>query len=240
MRKLAKVLEVNNLEAAYGETQVLWGISFEVDKVEIVCLLGSNGAGKTTTLRVISGVVPLKNGTIKFMGEDITHLNPHERVEKGIAHVPEGRRLFSNLTVLENLKAAAYTKNARQHFEESLETIYNLFPVLKERKNQLARTLSGGEQQMLAVARGIVLRPKILILDEPSLGLAPKLAANVLRLAKQLKEQGYTVLLVEQNVRQALQVSDRAYIIETGRIIKSGTSEELLEDPDVKKAYLGM
>jgi len=237
---MAKVLEVKNLEAAYGETQVLWGISFEVEKGEIVCLLGSNGAGKTTTLRVISGVVPIKNGTIKFMGEDITRLEPHKRVEKGIAHVPEGRRLFPNLTVLENLKAAAYTKNAREHFEDSLETIYKLFPVLKERKNQLAKTLSGGEQQMLAIARGMVLRPKILIMDEPSLGLAPKLVANVLELTKQLKEQGYTVLLVEQNVRQALQVGDRAYIIETGRIIKSGTTEELLEDPDVKKAYLGM
>lgn len=237
---MAKVLEVERLEAAYGETQVLWDISFEVDKGEIVCLLGSNGAGKTTTLRAISGVIPIKNGTIKFMSEDITRLEPHKRVEKGIAHIPEGRRLFPNLTVLENLKVAAYTKSARENLEDSLETIYNLFPVLKERRKQLARTLSGGEQQMLAIARGITLRPKILVLDEPSLGLAPKVVANVLGLTKQLKKQGYTVLLVEQNVRQALQVGDRAYIIETGRIIKSGIAKQLLEDPDVQKAYLGI
>ncbi|MGB9729343.1 MAG: ABC transporter ATP-binding protein [Thermoprotei archaeon] len=237
---MQKMLDVKNLECSYGETQILWGISLEVNKGEIVCLLGSNGAGKTTTLRAISGIIPLKNGIIKFMDEDITHLESYKRVERGIVHIPEGRGLFSNLTVFENLKAAAYIKSAREHFKDSLEIVYNLFPVLKERQKQLAKTLSGGEQQMLAIARGLILRPKLLMLDEPSLGLAPKIVVSILKLIKQLKDQGYTILLVEQNVRQALQIGDRAYIIETGRISKSGTTKELLEDSDVKKAYLGL
>jgi len=234
------LLEVRGLQASYGETRVLYDVSFEVKEGEIVCLLGSNGAGKTTTLRVISGLLPQDKGAIKFMNEDISGLEAHKRVEKGIAHIPEGRRLFPNLTVLENLKAAVYTKKARQNIEDSLETVYNMFPRLKERKNQLAKTLSGGEQQMLAIARGLMLRPRLLMPDEPSLGLAPKLVANVLELMKQLKDQGYTVLLVEQNVRQALKVGDRAYIIETGRIIKSGSCKDLMKDPSIKKAYLGL
>ena len=234
------LLEVRDLEVAYGETQVLWGVSLEVEKGEITCLVGSNGAGKTTTLRAISGVLPLKNGRIYFAGEDITRLEPHKRVELGIAHIPEGRRLFPDMKVIENLKAAAYTKEARKHFNDSLEFVFNLFPVLKERREQLARTLSGGEQQMLAIARGLMLRPKILMIDEMSLGLAPKVVADLFRLIRDLRESGYTIFLVEQNVRQALLHSDKAYVLETGRIIKVGSSKELMADPDVKKAYLGM
>ncbi|MCS7102654.1 MAG: ABC transporter ATP-binding protein [Candidatus Korarchaeum sp.] len=234
------LLDVKGLEVAYGETQVLWGISLSVEEGEITCLVGSNGAGKTTTLRAISGVLPLKAGSISFSGEDITLMEPHKRVELGIAHIPEGRRLFPDMKVIENLKAAAYTKRAREKYHESLELIFNLFPVLRERKDQLARTLSGGEQQMLAIARGLMLRPKMLMIDEMSLGLAPRVVAELFRLIRGLKDQGYTVLLVEQNVKQALIFSDRAYVLETGRIVKSGSSEELIGDPEVKRAYLGL
>lgn len=234
------LLDVRDLEVAYGETQVLWGISLSVEEGEITCLVGSNGAGKTTTLRAISGVLPLRKGSISFFGEEITRMEPHKRVELGIAHVPEGRRLFPDMKVIENLRAAAYTKRAREKYQDSLELVFNLFPVLKERKYQLARTLSGGEQQMLAIARGLMLRPKVLMIDEMSLGLAPKVVAELFRLIRDLRDQGYTILLVEQNVRQALLFSDRAYVLETGRIVKSGSSGELMEDPDVKRAYLGL
>ncbi|RDD53462.1 MAG: ABC transporter ATP-binding protein, partial [Candidatus Korarchaeota archaeon NZ13-K] len=206
-----RLLNVEGIEVAYGETQVLWGVSLSVDEGEITCLVGSNGAGKTTTLRAISGVLPLRSGRIEFMGNDITRMEPHRRVELGIAHIPEGRRLFPDMKVIENLKAAAYTKRAREKYNESLELVFNLFPRLKERKDQLARTLSGGEQQMLAIARGLMLRPKILMVDEMSLGLAPKVVAELFRLMRDLRDQGYTILLVEQNVRQALLFSDRAY-----------------------------
>ncbi|MEM0018219.1 MAG: ABC transporter ATP-binding protein [Candidatus Korarchaeum sp.] len=234
------LLDVRDLEVAYGETQVLWGVSLSVEEGEITCLVGSNGAGKTTTLRAISGVVPLRAGSISFAGEEITRMEPHKRVELGIAHIPEGRRLFPEMKVIENLKAAAYTRKAREKYHDSLEFVFNLFPRLKERKDQLARTLSGGEQQMLAIARGLMLRPKVLMIDEMSLGLAPKVVVELFRLIRDLKDQGYTVLLVEQNVRQALLFSDRAYVLETGRIVKSGRSRELIEDPDVKRAYLGL
>ncbi|RLE55759.1 MAG: ABC transporter ATP-binding protein [Candidatus Methanomethylicota archaeon] len=237
---MSEVLKVENLEVCYGDVQVLWGISFDVKESEIVALLGANGAGKTTTLKTISGLLKPKSGRIFFMGKDVTELEPHKRVEMGLAHIPEGRQLFPRLTVYENLKAAAYTHRAREKFDETLELIYNLFPILRERRNQLAGTLSGGEQQMLAIARGLVLRPTLLMLDEPSLGLAPKLVIEVLDFVSKLKGEGYTVLLVEQNVHQALKLCDRAYIIETGRIVKHGTGHELLEDEEVKKAYLGI
>jgi len=237
---MSEVLRVENLEVCYGDVQVLWGISFDVKEGEIVALLGANGAGKTTTLKTISGLLKPKSGRIYFMGKDVTELEPHKRVEMGLAHIPEGRQLFPRLTVYENLKAAAYTHRAREKFDETLELIYNLFPILRERRNQLAGTLSGGEQQMLAIARGLVLRPTLLMLDEPSLGLAPKLVIEVLDFVSKLKGEGYTVLLVEQNVHQALKLCDRAYIIETGRIVKHGTGHELLEDEEVKKAYLGI
>ncbi len=234
------LLEINKINAGYGEVQILWGMSFNVEKREIVALLGSNGAGKTTTLRVISGLLEPMDGKIYFQGEDITLLEPYKRVELGLSLVPEGRQLFSRLSVYNNLKAAAYTKKAREHFNDTLEIIYNLFPILRERRNQPAGTLSGGEQQMLAIARSMVCRPTLLMMDEPSLGLAPILVLDILKLASRLREEGYTILLVEQNVRQALKIADRAYIIETGRIVKYGNGKELLNDPDVKKAYLGL
>jgi len=234
------LLEVENINVYYGDTQILWGVTLKVEKGEIVCLLGANGAGKTTTLKTISGLLKPRRGRILWKGKDITNLPPHVRVELGIAHIPEGRRLFPELTVLENLKAAAYIKRARKKFNDTLEIIFNLFPILKERRNQLAGTLSGGEQQMLAIARGLVLRPELLMLDEPSLGLAPKLVIEVLNLVKRLREEGYTILLVEQNVLQSLKIGDRAYILETGKIVKAGLAKELLEDPEIKKAYLGL
>ncbi len=237
---MKSLLKVDNLSVCYGDVQVLWGISLEVRDGEVVALLGANGAGKTTTLKTISGLLKPKDGKIFFDGRDITGLEPHKRVELGIAHIPEGRQLFPRLTVYENLRVAAYTKRAREKFHETLEIVYNLFPILKERRNQLAGTLSGGEQQMLAIARGLILRPKLLMLDEPSFGLAPKLVIEVLNFVSKLRNEGYTVLLVEQNVHQALKLCDRAYIIETGRIVKTGTGEELLKDEEIKKAYLGI
>lgn len=234
------LLEVDGIDVFYGDTQILWGVSLKVEKGEIVCLLGANGAGKTTTLKTISGLLKPRRGRILWKGNDITNLPPYIRVELGIAHIPEGRRLFPDLTVLENLKAAAYIKRAREKFNDTLEIIFNLFPILKERKNQLAGTLSGGEQQMLAIARGLILRPEILMLDEPSLGLAPKLVIGVLDLVKRLRDEGYTILLVEQNVLQSLKIGDRAYILETGKVVKAGPAKALLEDPEIKKAYLGL
>lgn len=233
-------MRVENLEVFYGEFQALHGISFKVEEGEIVALLGANGAGKTTTLKTISGLLKPKRGRVIYMDNDMTYTPPHERVEAGIAHVPEGRGIFPYLTVYENLKAAAYIKRAREKFEESLEFVFNMFPILKERRNQPAGTLSGGEQQMLAIARALILRPKLLMLDEPSLGLAPKLAYNVIMLSKQLQEEGYTILLVEQNVRLSLKVADRAYVLETGRIVKEGPSSELERDPMIRSAYLGL
>lgn len=234
------LLEVKNIDVYYGDTQVLWSVSLAVNKGELVALLGANGAGKTTTLRTISGMLKPRRGRILWKGNDITGLPPHVRAELGIAHVPEGRQLFPRLTVLENLKAAAYIKRAREKFEDTLEVVYNLFPILKERRNQLAGTLSGGEQQMLAIARGLILRPELLMLDEPSLGLAPKLAAEVLSFTSRLREEGYTILLVEQNVAQSLKIADRAYVLETGRVVKHGRARELLEDETIKRAYLGL
>ncbi len=237
---MAELLKVENIEVFYGEFQALYGVSFHVDEGEIVALLGANGAGKTTTLKTISGLLRPRSGRILYEGRDITHTPPHKRVEAGIAHVPEGRGIFPWLTVMENLKAAAYVKRARERFEETLEFVFSLFPILKERRDQQAGTLSGGEQQMLAIARALILRPRLLMLDEPSLGLAPKLAYNVIMLTKQLRDEGYTILLVEQNVRLSLKVADRAYVLETGRIVKEGSSAELERDPMIRAAYLGM
>jgi len=233
-------LKVENISAGYGEVQILWDISLNVEKGEIVGLLGSNGAGKTTTLRVITGLLQPIKGKIYFENKDVTNLEPYKRVELGMSLVPEGRQLFPRLSVFNNLKAAAFTKRAREKFYDTLELIYNLFPVLKERRNQPAGTLSGGEQQMLAIARALVCRPKLLMMDEPSLGLAPKLVLEILNLISKLRNEGYTILLIEQNIRHALKIADRAYIIETGRIVKHDIGENLLNDPDVKKAYLGL
>jgi len=234
------LLKVNKINVFYGDLQALWDVSFEVYEGEKVVIVGANGAGKTTTLKTISGLLRPRSGTIEFMGQRIDRLPAHKIVELGIAHVPEGRRLFPKMTVLENLEMGAYTKRAREKFEDTLEWVFSIFPRLKERKNQIAGTMSGGERQMLAIARGLMSRPKLLMLDEPSLGLAPKLVLKTFEVIQRISEEGVTILLVEQNVRHALELADRGYVLETGRITLSGTGEELLNNDYVKKAYLGM
>ena len=235
------MLKVEGIDVYYGNVQALWRVSLEVNEGEIVSVIGANGAGKSTTLKTISGLLHPTSGGIKFFGEKIDSLTPDQIVERGIAHIPEGRRLFPYLTVTENLKLGAYVSGAREKARESIQWVYELFPILRERKNQLAGTLSGGEQQMLAIARGLMSRPKLLMLDEPSLGLAPKLVLQVFNIVKKLnKEEGVTILLVEQNVHHALRMADRAYVLETGRITMEGTGKELLNDAYVKKAYLGL
>ncbi|HDJ25787.1 MAG TPA: ABC transporter ATP-binding protein [Candidatus Bathyarchaeota archaeon] len=237
---MGPLLKVNNIDVFYGDLQALWGVSFEVHEGEKVVIVGANGAGKTTTLKTISGLLRPRSGTIEFKGQRIDKLPPHKIVELGIAHVPEGRRIFPKMTVLENLEMGAYIKRAREKFDDTLEWVFSIFPRLKERKNQIAGTMSGGERQMLAIARGLMSRPDLLMLDEPSLGLAPKLVMKTFEVIKRIGEEGVTILLVEQNVKHALELADRGYVLETGRITLSGTSEELLSNDYVKKAYLGM
>lgn len=234
------MLKVVGLEASYGELKVLWGIDFEVDKGEIVALLGPNGAGKTTTLRTIAGILKEDRGKIIFDNEEINNLPPHERVRRGITLVPEGGELFPYMTVQENLDMGAYLPEARKRYRENLEFVFTLFPRLKERRKQLAGTLSGGERQMLAIGRALMSAPKLIMFDEPSLGLAPNLAVKILETIKELNKEGYSILLVEQNVRLALKISHRGYILENGRIVLSGSSDELSTNPHVKQAYLGM
>ena len=236
------VLEVTNLVSGYGETQILYDINFKVEKGTITTLLGSNGAGKSTTLWTIVGVLRAWRGKILLEGMDVTRIPAHRRVEMGLVLVPEGRRLWPQLTVYENLLLAGQaTERARRRFYENLEIIYNLFPILKERRNQKAGTLSGGEQQMLAIARGLILDPLILMLDEPSLGLAPKLVQEIARVIKQLRdEEGKTILLVEQNIHIALSIADYGYVIENGRITLEGPTDKLEEEPKLKAAYLGL
>ncbi|MEM1556852.1 MAG: ABC transporter ATP-binding protein [Candidatus Bathyarchaeia archaeon] len=234
------MLIVENLDAAYGDLQVLWSVSLNVQKGEFVSIIGSNGAGKTTLLKTISGMLMPKGGKIKFFDQDITLLEPHKRAGIGIGHVMEGRRLFPYLTVEENLRMGAYLKEAWEKREETLELVFELFPRLKERRKQRAGTLSGGEQQMLAIGRALMLRPKLLLLDEPSLGIAPKLALSIFDVIKKINDyEGVTILLVEQNVHMALNLSKRSYVLENGKIVLEGSSEELLKNPHVKKAYLG-
>lgn len=234
------MLAVNNVNVSYGSLQVLWDVSFRVEKGEIVAIVGSNGAGKTTTLKTISGLLHPTSGSISFLGKRIDKMPPHQIVELGISHIPEGRRLFPNMTVLDNLRVGAYTPMAWKKKEETMEWVFQIFPVLKERKHQLAGTLSGGEQQMLAIARGLMSRPKLLMLDEPSLGLAPRIVLLVFDVIKQINNEGITILLVEQNVRQALELANRGYVMENGRIILEGEGIELLNNKHVKKAYLGI
>ncbi len=235
------VLKLENLVSGYGETEVLHGVNLTVEKGTITTLLGSNGVGKTTTLWTVSGVLKAWSGKVIFLGEDVTTLSSHKRVEKGLVLVPEGRRLWPQLTVYENLYLAAFTERARKKFSESLELIYNMFPRLKERLRQKAGTLSGGEQQMLAIARGLASNPEILMMDEPSLGLAPKLVQDIANVIKRLRdEEGLTVLLVEQSVQMALNIGDYGYVMENGRIVLEGTVEELMNNPKFKEAYLGM
>jgi branched-chain amino acid transport system ATP-binding protein len=234
------MLKVNNLHVFYGGIHALKGISFNVLESQIVTLLGANGAGKSTTLRAISGIVKPKEGEIIFEGRNIIGLPPYEIVKLGIAMVPEGRRIFPNLTVLENLLIGAYSRRDSKGVKEDLEWIFNLFPVLRERSSQNAGTLSGGEQQMLAIGRALMSKPKLLMLDEPSLGLAPILVQQVFKAIKKMQSEGTTILLIEQNARAALQIADYGYVIETGQIVLEGPSEELINNDKVRKAYLGI
>ncbi len=234
------MLSVEGVDAFYGDLQALWGVSFEVKEGEIVTIVGPNGAGKTTTMRVITGLLKPRRGKVVFKGEEITGLPPNKIAERGISLIPEGSRVFPYMTVYENLKIGAYTKRAREHFNESLEWVFTIFPVLKERLNQKANTMSGGERQMLAIGRALMTRPDILLMDEPSLGLAPKLVMRTFDIVKRLNREGLTILLVEQNTRFALKLSHRGYVMETGKIVLSGTGEELLNNEYVKKSYLGI
>ena len=234
------ILEVNDLNVYYGAIHAIKNISFEIKKGEIVTLIGANGAGKTSTLHAVSGLLPLKSGEVSLNGVNITGMEAHKLVTKGMAHVPEGRRIFTELTVLENLEMGAYTRNDKDGIKDDLEKMFVLFPRLAERKKQLAGTMSGGEQQMLAIARALMSKPTILLMDEPSIGLAPLLVQEIFKIIERInKEEGVTILLVEQNAHMALSVANRAYVLETGEIIKEGAGKDLLDDPDIKKAYLG-
>ncbi len=233
------MLELREVSTFYGHVQALKGISFEVNSGEIVTIIGSNGAGKSTTLRTISGLLSPKSGEIYWEGERIDGLAAHKIVERGISHIPEGRQLFSSMTVLENLQLGAYKSLKRSQINESLEEIMEFFPWIKERLNQPAGTLSGGEQQMLAIARALMARPKLLLLDEPSMGLAPKIIQDIFIIIKKLNKKGLTILLIEQDAQIALSVADRGYVMQTGSIVLEGTGKELLANEDVKSIYLG-
>lgn len=233
------MLEVKDLEVYYGMIQAIKGISFEVNKGEVIALIGANGAGKTTTLHTITGLLSPKKGSVMFEGKDITKIPAHKIVSMGMAHVPEGRRVFADLSVYENLKLGAYTRKDKENLNKDLESIYERFPRLAERKNQSAGTLSGGEQQMLAMGRALMSKPSIILMDEPSMGLSPILVNEIFDIIESISKSGTTVLLVEQNAKKALSIADRAYVLETGRIVTSGKASELLEDDSIKKAYLG-
>lgn len=233
------MLEVKDLEVYYGMIQAIKGISFEVNAGEVIALIGANGAGKTTTLHTITGLVPAKAGSIVFEGVDLVKTPAHKIVSLGMAHVPEGRRIFQQLSVYENLKLGAYTRKNKQEIQESFARVYKRFPRLEERKNQVAGTLSGGEQQMLAMGRALMSHPKIILMDEPSMGLSPIFVSEIFDIIREISESGTTVLLVEQNAKKALSIADRAYVLETGNIVLSGDAKDLMNDDSVKKAYLG-
>ena len=234
------ILDVNDLNVYYGGIHAIKNISFNIKKGEIVSLIGANGAGKTSTLHAISGLVPIKSGEISLNGENVTNIEAHKLVSLGMAHVPEGRRIFTELTVLENLEMGAYTRNDTEQIKEDINHMFTLFPRRAERKKQLAGTMSGGEQQMLAMARALMSSPSLLLLDEPSMGLAPLLVQEIFNIIERInKEENVTVLLVEQNANMALSIADRGYVLETGKIILEGTGKELLSNPEIKKAYLG-
>ena len=234
------MLEVSNINTFYGKVQALWDVSLRIDEAEIVALVGANGAGKTTLLKTISGLLCSTSGRVEFLGNRIDGLAPHSITELGISHVPEGRKLFPVMSVRENLEMGAYPYHAWKRKEETLEQVYHVFPRLRDREGQLARTLSGGEQQMVALARGLMARPRLCMVDEPSSGLAPILVLELFQVIQSLREQGITVLLIEQNVRHTLEIADRAYVIENGRIVSEGKSSELLQSDHVRKAYLGL
>ncbi len=233
------LLEVKNLDVHYGKLHVLKNVSLGVREGELVAVIGANGAGKTTLLRTIVGLVKPTAGKIIYDGKDITDLEPWDRVKMGITMIPEGRGLFPYLTVLENLLIGAYLEKDREAVRKRLEEVFGIFPILRERRDQMARTLSGGEGQMLAIGRSLMGKPRLLLMDEPSMGLMPKLVDELFKIIKRLKEEGITILLVEQNARKALEVADRAYVLETGHVVLEGTAEELRENPVVRKAYLG-
>jgi len=240
VREGAPILAIEKLEFAYGDLKVLWGIDLTVRRGEIVTLVGANDAGKSTTLKNISRLVNWESGSITFQGEDLSRLEPHEVVERGIVQVPEGRRIFPEMTVMENLRIGSFPKSTRKDREKNTARAFSLFPRLKERQKQLGGTLSGGEQQMLAIARGLMANPVLLMLDEPSLGLSPLLVKSIFTIIGEINRQGVTILLVEQNVYQSLRIAHRAYVLETGRVVLSGSGEQLLNDEHVKKAFLGM
>lgn len=233
------LLEVKDMQVYYGMIQALKGVSFEVNEGEVIALIGANGAGKTTTLHTVSGLLRSKTGSIVFDGKDISKVPAHEIVKLGMAHVPEGRRVFTNMTVYQNLKMGAYTRKNKAEIEETLKMIYKRFPRLEERQNQLAGTLSGGEQQMLAMGRALMSKPKIILMDEPSMGLSPIFVNEIFDIIKSVSESGTTVLLVEQNAKKALSIADRAYVLETGKVSMEGNADDLLNDENVQKAYLG-
>ena len=234
------MLEINNINTFYGPIQVLWDISLKIEEGEIAALVGANGAGKSTLLNTISGVIRPASGTISFLDQRIDSLAPHNIVELGISHIPEGRKLFTDMSVHENLEMGAYSSRAWKNRHETLEQVYELFPVLKERSGQMARTLSGGEQQMVAMGRGLMSLPKLIIIDEPSNGLAPRLVLEVFQKIQSLRDQGITILLVEQNVHHTLEIADHACVLENGRIALQGQCKLLLESDHIKKAYLGL
>jgi branched-chain amino acid transport system ATP-binding protein len=234
------MLEIRKLNFAYGDLQVLWDVDLDVREGEIVTVVGANGAGKSTILRNVSRLGRPRSGAVSFQGTNLARLPPHEVVAMGIVQVPEGRRIFPEMTVLENLRMGSFVKATRKDRQRNLDRAFSLFPRLAERRKQLGGTMSGGEQQMLAIARGLMANPKLLLLDEPSLGLSPLLVKNIFQIIEEINRQGTTILLVEQNVYQSLHISHRAYVLETGRVVLSGAGKELLENAHVKKAFLGM
>ena len=233
------ILEVKDLEVYYGVIRALKSISFRVEEGETVALIGANGAGKTTTLHTISGLIPMRKGQMFFDGKDLSRIKPHALAAMGMAHVPEGRRVFADMTVLQNLKLGAFSRKQKAETEETLRMVYARFPRLEERKNQIAGTLSGGEQQMLAIGRALMSRPKLVLMDEPSMGLSPIFVNEIFDIIAGMKADGVTVLLVEQNAKKALSVADRAYVLETGEIVVSGDAKELMDNERIRKAYLG-
>ena len=233
------MLEIKDLEDYYGMIQAIKGISFEVNEGEVIALIGANGAGKTTTLHTITGLLPAKKGSVLFEGKDITKVPGHKIVSMGMAHVPEGRRIFAQLSVLQNLRMGAYTRKDKDEIEKTLKMVYERFPRLEERQSQMAGTLSGGEQQMLAMGRALMSHPKIILMDEPSMGLSPIFVNEIFDIIREVSNSGTTVLLVEQNAKKALSIADRAYVLETGKIVLEGEADVLMNDDSIKKAYLG-
>ena len=233
------MLKVENLEVYYGMIQAIKGVSFEVNEGEVIALIGANGAGKTTILHTITGLIGAKAGNIEFQGQNLLKTPPHKIVSMGMAHVPEGRRIFQELTVLENLKLGAYTRSSKSEIDETIKMIYSKFPRLEERKEQIAGTLSGGEQQMLAMGRALMSHPKIILMDEPSMGLSPLYVNEIFKIIEEISSSGTTVLLVEQNAKKALSIADRAYVLETGNIVLEGKAKDLINDDSIKRAYLG-